>query len=298
CPGGLTACNGSCVHLGTDPLNCGSCGNACAGGSVCAAGACAVSCQTGRTNCSGSCVELQTDNANCGTCGRTCPSGAACGAGQCAVTCPGGRTNCFGSCVDLATDGANCGACGTACTSGMACSAGQCTLSCPVGATRCGDSCVNLQTDDANCGACGGACAVSSTCIAGHCETPPNARGGAGQTVHSGDHVVLDASGSSDPNGDALTFQWSQTGGASISLATPDHAQTSFTAPTVTDPTRLSFKVDVGDGRANSSDHVDVMVLPVPKAADSGGCNVAGRGGSLPIWLLFAFAAFLRRRSR
>ncbi len=47
CSGGQTLCNGVCVLLGSDPLHCGACGNACASG-VCNAGLC-MSGATGTT---------------------------------------------------------------------------------------------------------------------------------------------------------------------------------------------------------------------------------------------------------
>ncbi len=42
CASGLTACSGVCVPTSTDPLNCGSCGNACDGAHACRAGSCAM----------------------------------------------------------------------------------------------------------------------------------------------------------------------------------------------------------------------------------------------------------------
>lgn len=38
--GGLTDCDGACVELRRDPLNCGECGNACDGRAVCVDGSC------------------------------------------------------------------------------------------------------------------------------------------------------------------------------------------------------------------------------------------------------------------
>jgi hypothetical protein len=80
----------SCVDLGSDTSNCGSCFHACGGGTpVCSAsgapntGTC---CATGQTSCSnGTCTNLQTDPNNCGSCGHRCGGNGntACVAGVC-----------------------------------------------------------------------------------------------------------------------------------------------------------------------------------------------------------------------
>ncbi len=55
---------------------------------------------------------------------------------------------------------------------------------------------------------------------------PAAGRGrGPDQTVPTGSTVHLDGSGSSDPNGDPLTYQWSQTGGPSVILASDTAVQ-------------------------------------------------------------------------
>jgi hypothetical protein len=126
CPAGLSACNGACVHVATDPANCGTCGNACPAGNVCANGQCALSCPAGLTNCSGSCVNTASDNTSCGACGQACGAGKVCSAGSCQLTCGGGEVDCNGSCANLQSDDAHCGACGTTCELGSTCIAGSC----------------------------------------------------------------------------------------------------------------------------------------------------------------------------
>ncbi len=65
CPTGLIACGDSCVDIGSDSVNCGACGNACAGGESCAGGvcvpapkptACTPACPADQTCRGGSCV--------------------------------------------------------------------------------------------------------------------------------------------------------------------------------------------------------------------------------------------------
>jgi hypothetical protein len=84
CGMGLEACGASCVVLASDGNNCGSCGNVCADGSVCTAGACTpVVCPAGQSVCSDACVDLGADNQNCGACGNVCTTGTTCGGGAC-----------------------------------------------------------------------------------------------------------------------------------------------------------------------------------------------------------------------
>ena len=47
CPPGQTLCGTTCVFTSQDPMNCGACGNLCAGNTVCISGSCG--CPTGLT---------------------------------------------------------------------------------------------------------------------------------------------------------------------------------------------------------------------------------------------------------
>jgi MYXO-CTERM domain-containing protein len=114
----------------------------------------------------------------------------------------------------------------------------------------------------------------------GICNDPPSADAGPDQVVPSGATVVLDASSSSDPDGDPMTFEWSQVNGPSVSLDTPSSVSTMFVAPDVLVDTTLTFQVAVSDGQASSMDTVDVLVQSTVGQGGAGG-GVGGAGGGV-----------------
>lgn len=169
CPDGKAYCNGECLDVSADPLNCGSCGNVCPDDHPCVDGVC-QQCPSGQTKCLDGCFDLQTDPLHCGSCSHACDSDQTCVSGNC--QCPGGGVDCSGVCVDIQTDSANCGTCGNACASGETCVGGTCTCGgsvCGASETCCGGTCVDLTSDEANCGACGTACGSGLTCCSGTC---------------------------------------------------------------------------------------------------------------------------------
>ncbi|MGB0716033.1 MAG: PKD domain-containing protein [Phycisphaerae bacterium] len=91
-------------------------------------------------------------------------------------------------------------------------------------------------------------------------DDAPNASAGADQTVNEGTSVSLDASGSSDPEGQSMTYSWTQTGGPTVALSDASASQPSFTAPDVSTNTTLTFQVAVSDGTTTSYDTVNVDV--------------------------------------
>jgi hypothetical protein len=92
---------------------------------------------------------------------------------------------------------------------------------------------------------------------------PPRADAGNTLTVAAGDTVELDATGSNDPDGDALTYEWRQSGGPSVGLSDAETATPRFTAPNVSGGTTLTFEVTVTDAAgASASDEVTVAVAP------------------------------------
>jgi len=101
---------------------------------------------------------------------------------------------------------------------------------------------------------------------------PPQADAGEEQTVTEGAIVVLDGSGSFDPDGDILVYQWTQLSGTPVTLIDPQSAQASFTAPDVgPDGVILSFELTVTD--------------PIG-LTDEDTCNLAIRNNAFMPWLL------------
>ncbi len=100
----------------------------------------------------------------------------------------------------------------------------------------------------------------------------PFANAGTDQTVNENNTVQLDGSASADPDGDPLTYQWTQIGGPAVTLADPTAAITTFVAPAgLTQNTDLTFELVVNDGTFSSTpDSVVVTVIaanPSPNIA-------------------------------
>jgi len=79
----------------------------------------------------------------------------------------------------------------------------------------------------------------------------PVANAGANQAVQVSSTVQLDGSASSDPGGNPLTYQWTQTSGPTITLSSNTAVKPTFTAPA--SATSLTFQLVVNDGQVNSS---------------------------------------------
>ena len=99
----------------------------------------------------------------------------------------------------------------------------------------------------------------------------PTANAGADQTVSEGGiTVTLDGTGSADPNGDAITYLWSQNednafqnedNAFEVDLSSSTSASPMFTTPTVNSEQTLTFSLVVNDGTEDSTpDTVDITI--------------------------------------
>ncbi|MFO7864554.1 MAG: agmatine deiminase family protein [Salinivirgaceae bacterium] len=89
---------------------------------------------------------------------------------------------------------------------------------------------------------------------------PPVANAGADQTVAEEEVVTLNASNSTDPNADELTYNWFTD--ADIVLNNPTEVQTTFEAPQVPADTTIQVYLTVSDGQLTSEmDTVHITIL-------------------------------------
>ncbi|MBU0639840.1 MAG: hypothetical protein KKB50_13310, partial [Planctomycetes bacterium] len=87
----------------------------------------------------------------------------------------------------------------------------------------------------------------------------PTAEAGIDQVVTEGDTVTLSGSGT-DPEGQGLTYEWTQTSGPSVTLSDANAANPTFTAPDTQGGSEVTFELRVSDGTNTSADTVTVLV--------------------------------------
>ncbi len=96
---------------------------------------------------------------------------------------------------------------------------------------------------------------------------------GEDQSVTENTQVNLSGT-ASDPDGNITTVLWTQSSGSPVSITNPDQLNMSFTAPSVTAPTSLSFTLTATDNsNASANDTIVVTVNPAgnqPPTANAG----------------------------
>ncbi|HKZ53907.1 MAG TPA: PKD domain-containing protein [Anaerolineales bacterium] len=107
--------------------------------------------------------------------------------------------------------------------------------------------------------------------ISGHGagNRPPTANAGPDLSVVSGSTINLDGSGSSDPDGDVLSFAWRQIGGPSGELSNAQQSQATFKAPRLDSPAEIVIELVVSDSGGLSA--TDTLTVRVGAGEQDGG---------------------------
>lgn len=109
--------------------------------------------------------------------------------------------------------------------------------------------------------ACGGGGSDSSSPAPVAVNQAPVASAGSKLSiVTEGQPFTLDASGSTDANGDALSFEWRQTAGPVVQIASPTNPTLELVAPLLDADEALSFELTVSDGEFSRSSSVSLSV--------------------------------------
>ncbi len=78
--------------------------------------------------------------------------------------------------------------------------------------------------------------------------------------------IYLDGSGSYDLDGDALTYQWAQVSGPSVTISNASSAVCTFVGAPVNTQTTLGFQLSVSDGTLTRQTNTTVTLLPTQGA--------------------------------
>jgi hypothetical protein len=116
---------------------------------------------------------------------------------------------------------------------------------------------------------------------------PPSANAGTDQSVNEGTVVTLNGSNSSDPDGFALRYEWTQLSGTNMALSNPYAAQATFQAPSVgTAGETLTFQLTITDSgglQARDSCIVNVVQITQPPVAEAGPDQTVDQSASVTL---------------
>ena len=109
----------------------------------------------------------------------------------------------------------------------------------------------------------------------------PIANAGPDQTVNVGDTVKLDASASSDPNGDTLSYAWTQTGTPTVALSGVNTATPTFEAPA--NASKVTFVVTVTNSHSLTATDTVVITVNHAPVANAGPDQTVAVGASVQL---------------
>ena len=131
-------------------------------------------------------------------------------------------------------------------------------------------------------------------------NAPPIPNAGPDQTVQN--NVTVQLSGTAtDPDGDTITYQWTQLSGTAVTLSNSTTLTPSFTSPATT--ANIVLQLSATSNGVTESDAVTVTTnfFLAGSASGGSGCTVSKNGRFDPIWLsllLLLSLIHLRRRAK
>lgn len=106
----------------------------------------------------------------------------------------------------------------------------------------------------------------------GTTNTPPTAQAGSDQELASGTTTTTLSGSGADADGDAITFSWTQTAGAPVTIASPSNAITTING--LANGQSYTFQLVTNDGQSSSNpDFITINVVDEPQGC--GTANVA-----------------------